>query len=66
MNDVYDLFNPRMEVYSIDEPFLDLSGMGQRDLAAHARTLRATVQQWIGIPTCVGNGPTKVLAKLAN
>lgn len=66
MNEVYGLFSPHVEVYSIDESFLDLSGMGGRDLAAHARELRATVRQWTGIPTCVGLGPTKVLAKLAN
>ncbi|MBP1806976.1 DUF4113 domain-containing protein [Rubellimicrobium aerolatum] len=66
MNEVYRLFSPAIEVYSIDESFLDLSGMGGTDLLAHARDLRATVRQWTGIPTCVGIGPTKTLAKLAN
>ncbi|TNC66419.1 Y-family DNA polymerase [Rubellimicrobium roseum] len=66
MNEVYRLFSPAIEVYSIDESFLDLSGLGGTDLVAHARELRATVRQWTGIPTCVGLGPTKTLAKLAN
>lgn len=66
MNEVYHLFSPDVEVYSIDESFLDLTGMGGRDLVAHAHELRATVRRWTGIPTCVGLGPTKTLAKLAN
>lgn len=36
------------------------------DPVGHARALRATVRQWTGIPTCVGLGPTKTLAKVAN
>lgn len=66
MNEVYRAFSPEIEVYSIDESFLDFSGLGGRDLTALARELRATVRQWTGIPTCVGLGPTKTLAKLAN
>ena len=66
MNEVYRLFSPDVEIYSIDESFLDLSGMGNRDLVTYARELRATVRQWTGIPTAVGMGSTKVLAKAAN
>jgi len=55
---------PRVEPYSIDESFLDLSGL--RDRSAFAHSLRARVQRWTGIPNCVGIGPTKVLAKAAN
>jgi DNA polymerase V len=66
MNEVYRRFTPNMEVYSIDESFLDLSGFERRDLVTYARDLRSTVRQWVGIPTCVGIGPTKTLAKLAN
>ncbi len=53
-----------VETYSIDEHFLDLTGYGEAAALAHA--LRARVRQWTGIPTCVGIGPTKTLAKLAN
>jgi len=59
-------FAPAMEVYSIDEGFLDLRGMGHYDLHEYALTIRATVLHNIGIPTCVGIGPTKALAKAAN
>lgn len=66
MNEVYRRFTPNVEIYSIDESFLDLSGFERRDIDAYARDLRSTVRQWVGIPTCVGIGPTKTLAKLAN
>lgn len=57
-------FSPRIEVYSIDESFLDLLGVSNRlDLG---QDIRFTVNQWTGIPCCVGIGPTKTLAKLAN
>jgi DNA polymerase V len=58
-------FAPTLENYSIDESFLDLTGM-QGDLEAYGREIRARVKRWTGIPTCVGIGPTKTLAKLAN
>lgn len=57
-------FGVRQEVYSIDESFLDLSGI--TDLTNHGQNIRKTIKQWIGIPSCVGIGQTKVLAKLAN
>lgn len=55
---------PRQEIYSIDECFLDLTGF--RDRLAHAREIKARVFRWTGLPVCVGIGPTKTLAKLAN
>jgi DNA polymerase V len=65
-NAVYRDFARDVEIYSIDESFLDLSGVRERDRFALAHDLRATVRAWTGIPTCVGLGPTKTLAKLAN
>ncbi|KQQ34271.1 DNA polymerase [Methylobacterium sp. Leaf125] len=65
-NAVYRDFSPAVEIYSIDESFLDLSDVRDRDRVTLARDLRATVRAWTGIPTCVGIGPTKTLAKLAN
>ncbi len=53
------------EVYSIDESFIDLSAI-PGDLVRRARIIRKRIHQWIGIPTCIGIGPTKTLAKLAN
>jgi DNA polymerase V len=58
-------FAPRQEVYSIDECFLDFAGV-PGDLLAIGRAMRARVLQWTGLPTSVGFGPTKTLAKLAN
>jgi DNA polymerase V len=66
VNDVLNQFSPEAEVYSIDETFLGLSGFAHKDLWDHAQDMRATVRRWTGIPTCVGLGPTKTLAKLAN
>lgn len=56
--------SPKCEVYSIDESFIDLSQV--RDRTAFARELRTRVHRWTGIPCCIGIGPTKTLAKLAN
>jgi len=54
---------PAIEVYSIDEAFLQIpKGFTEEQ----ARTLRAKVLQWTGIPVCIGIGSTKLLAKLAN
>ena len=55
---------PAIEVYSIDECFADVNGL--RDLTPLGHQIRNRVLQWTGIPTCVGFGPTKMLAKLAN
>ncbi|KTT33307.1 DNA polymerase V subunit UmuC [Pseudomonas oryzihabitans] len=56
---------PRLERYSIDEVFADLSGLPE-PLDALGQRLRARVQQWTGIPVSVGIAGTKTLAKLAN
>ena len=52
------------EIYSIDECFLDMSGIPKA--TERARCKQAEVLRGIGIPTCIGIGPTKTLAKLAN
>ncbi|KAA3436717.1 Y-family DNA polymerase [Rufibacter hautae] len=59
-------FTPCIEVYSIDECFLDLSNFYKKDLFAYAHEIKATVLQWTGIPVSVGIAPTKALAKVAN
>ena len=58
-------YAPRQEIYSIDECFLDFDGV-PGDLAAIGRELRRQVLAWTGLPTSVGFGATKTLAKLAN
>jgi len=57
---------PEVEVYSVDEAFLDLSELPVEELAAYARHIRNRVEQWTGISVSVGVAPTKTLAKLAN
>lgn len=59
-------FCPDLEVYSIDEAFLSLSGFTSRDLSEYGHTIRATVKRWTGIPVSVGIAETKALAKIAN
>jgi DNA polymerase V len=61
-----EAFAPTMEVYSIDEAFLDLTGVCQQDPVAYAQRIKKAVIRNTGIPVCVGMGPTKTLAKLAN
>lgn len=56
----------KIEVYSIDEAFLDLSLIGEKELFEHAQNIKETVQKQVGIPVSVGIGRTKVLAKLAS
>lgn len=57
-------FSPNVEVYSIDECFLDMSGITH--LHKYSHIIRNTVMQNTGIPVSVGVAPSKTLAKLAN
>jgi DNA polymerase V len=59
-------FAPSLEVYSIDEAFLELTGVCHQDPIAYGQRIRKAVFRSTGIPVCVGMGPTKTLAKLAN
>jgi len=58
-------FSPSQEVYSIDESFLDLTGI-PADHTAYGREIRRAIRQYVGIPVCVGIASSKTLAKLAN
>ena len=62
---VLSRFTPVIEVYSVDEAFLDLTGL-QVDFNEYAREIRDTVEREVGIPVSVGIAPTKTLSKLAN
>jgi len=55
-----------VEVYSVDEAFLDVSMVDKNFLDEHALQLRKTVEQWTGVSVSVGIAPTKTLAKIAN
>ncbi|HNX38568.1 MAG TPA: Y-family DNA polymerase [Candidatus Cloacimonadota bacterium] len=64
--EVLSRFSPDMEVYSIDEAFLNLNGFRIRDMTEYGRKIRDTVKRWTGIPVSVGVSKTKTLAKVAN
>ena len=59
-------FSPQIEIYSIDEAFLDLSSIKDEDLFEHGNKIRKTILKWTGIPTSIGIASTKTLSKAAN
>ena len=59
-------FNSKIEVYSIDEAFLDLSNFSDKEVKDVGKEIRNTVLQWTGIPTSIGIAETKTLSKVAN
>ena len=59
-------FNSDIEIYSIDEAFLDLSNFTDEEVENVGKEIRATVLQWTGIPTSIGIAKTKTLSKVAN
>ena len=59
-------FSPDVEIYSIDEAFVDLSWLRGDELKNYARQIKTTVMMWTGIPISIGIAPTKTLAKIAN
>ena len=59
-------FSPKIEYYSIDECWLDLTGFKHWDLEEYGKEIKETVQRNTGIPVSVGIAPTKVMAKVAN
>ncbi len=56
----------KVEVYSVDEAFVDLSIFPDNELPIIAKEIKTTVEEWTGIKVSVGVAPTKVLAKVAN
>ena len=62
--EVYEDYTPNVEIYSIDECFLDFGGV--KDRTAHARAMRRDVLLRVGVPVRVGIAATKTLAKCAN
>jgi DNA polymerase V len=64
--EILSSFSPHIEVYSIDESFLDLSGFERVGYHVYGAEIRQRIADWLGLAVCVGIGPTKTLAKLAN
>ena len=59
-------FAPEIEIYSIDEAFLNLSSIKDEHLIEHGNKIRKTILKWTGIPTSIGIATTKTLSKIAN
>ena len=59
-------FSPQIEIYSIDEAFLNLSSIKDENLLEYGNKIRKTVLKWTGIPTSIGIATTKTLSKAAN
>jgi len=64
--EILSSYSPNIEVYSIDESFLELSGFERVGFQEYGQTIRQQIADWLGLAVCVGVGPTKTLAKLAN
>ena len=59
-------FSPQIEIYSIDEAFLNLSSVKDENLLDHGNKIRKTILKWTGIPTSIGIASTKTLSKAAS
>ncbi|MEO0846924.1 MAG: Y-family DNA polymerase [Cyanobacteria bacterium J06648_1] len=63
---VLALYSPQVEIYSIDEAFLDLSGLDYEQLYQYGQKIRQTIATWLGLPVSIGIAKTKTLAKVAS
>lgn len=63
---ILEQFTPDVEVYSIDEAFLEFKGFDDTCFMDYGMEMRQRILKWTGIPTCVGVAPTKALSKVAN
>jgi len=63
---ILGMHTPNIEIYSIDEAFLDFKGFKYYDLEKEAFLLKQKIRRWTGIPVSIGIAPTKALAKIAN
>ena len=59
-------FSDKIEIYSIDEAFVDLSHIGEKEIENYGKEIRKRILKWTGIPTSVGISNTKTLSKVAN
>ena len=59
-------FSPNIEIYSIDEAFMNFDGVVITDFQDYGLQIKSRVQQWLGIPVSIGFAETKALSKVAN
>jgi DNA polymerase V len=64
--DILTTVTPRIEVYSVDESFLELSNLPIEDYVAWGHKVRELILKWVGVPVSIGIAPSKALAKLAS
>jgi DNA polymerase V len=66
VDDIIGLYSDQVENYSIDESFIRFHGFEHLNLTRHCQQLVQQIDQWLGLPVCVGLAPSKTLAKIAN
>lgn len=66
VDDIIGLYSDQVENYSIDESFIRFDGFEHLNLTQHCQKMVKQIQQWLGLPVCVGLAPSKTLAKIAN
>lgn len=59
-------FTPNVEVYSIDESFMNFDGMRIEDYHQYGIQIKKRIHKWLSLPVCIGFAPTKALSKVAN
>lgn len=63
---ILESYTPNVEVYSIDESFMNFDGMNIEDYHAYGIQIKTRIHKWLSIPVCIGFAPTKALSKVAN
>ena len=63
---ILQAYTPHVEVYSIDESFMNFNGMFITDYHNYGIQIKNRIQKWLGIPVCIGFAPSKALSKVAN
>ena len=64
--EILSSFTSDIEIYSIDEAFLNLNGFENYELNTYCHKIRKIIKKWVGIPVSIGVAPTKTLSKIAN
>ncbi|MES2573596.1 MAG: Y-family DNA polymerase [Bacteroidota bacterium] len=64
--EILNQFTPNVEIYSIDEAFLNFDGLNISDYHDYGLQMKNRVRKWVGIPVCIGFAETKALSKVAN
>jgi DNA polymerase V len=64
--EILNQFTPNVEIYSIDEAFLNFDGLTIVDYHEYGLQMKNRVRKWLGLPICIGFAETKALSKVAN